>query len=243
MRLPPLAPTARLRWDRVNPLIERLSPPTVLEIGCGLGGFGARLAGRYEYVGVESDDISCAAARQVVQPAGGTVIQGTAGEVPGGPFDLVCAFEVLEHIEHDAEAVQDWVDRIRPGGHLLVSVPAGMDRFGPSDVFVGHFRRYEPHQLEKLLLAAGLSDVEVTRYGWPLGYVTEALRNLILRHRGPSLSRPSMQLRTARSGRWLQPGPILGALVKMATVPFCWLQRLRPGRGIGLIATGRKSPE
>ena len=52
MALPPLTPNAWLRWD----VVERALPAqvtTVLEIGCGQGGFGARLSQGRDYLGVE----------------------------------------------------------------------------------------------------------------------------------------------------------------------------------------------
>ena len=50
---------------------------------------------------------------------------------PGRTFDLVVAFEVLEHIEDDHAAARDWVARLRPGGSLVVSTPAYQHRYGP----------------------------------------------------------------------------------------------------------------
>ncbi|MDQ1667431.1 MAG: hypothetical protein QOH75_3462, partial [Actinomycetota bacterium] len=59
--LPPLSPNGWLRWD----VVSRLLPPTgvdVLEVGCGQGGFAARLAQSYDYVGVEPDSVSAGVA-------------------------------------------------------------------------------------------------------------------------------------------------------------------------------------
>ena len=111
----------------------------------------------------------------------------TAALEPGRTFDLVCAFEVLEHIEDDETALRDWVRLIRPGGHLLLSVPADPSRFGPMDEHAGHFRRYSVDRLTALAENVGLVDVRATVYGWPLGYALEAVRNR-LDARRPSAS-------------------------------------------------------
>jgi SAM-dependent methyltransferase len=228
------------RWAVVEPIFERSAPARVLEIGCGMGGFGARLASRYRYVGLEQDEISCTTARERIEAAGGRVVHGSVGDVDDGPFDLVCAFEVLEHIEDDAGALKEWVAKLAPAGTLVISVPAGSSRFGTSDAFVGHFRRYDADQLEKTLFDAGLTDVELTWYAWPLGFLAEAVRNRVAARRQPAQESTSMPDRTAGSGRWMQPGPVTGELMRIATAPFIWAQRTRPDRGVGLVAVARR---
>jgi len=138
----PLAPNAWLRYD----VVQRMLPPgitDVLEVGCGQGAFAARLAQRYHYLGVEPDHTSWTVAHRRVSAMGAGEIRNIAAEKLGDErFDLVCAFEVLEHIEDDAAAVKEWSSRLRPAGWLLLSVPAGPDQYGPWDELVGHFRRY-----------------------------------------------------------------------------------------------------
>src|ERR1700690_2022475 len=112
--LAPLTPNAWLRYE----LIKDMFPPgisDVLEVGCGQGALGTRLAQRFNYLGVEPDQVSWAIASKRIRAAGGR------GEVRNIPvqdlgderFDLVCAFEVLEHIEDDAAAVKEWSARLR----------------------------------------------------------------------------------------------------------------------------------
>src|SRR4051794_28717863 len=97
---PPLTVSATLRWDVVGRILDRLAPRTILELGCGQGAAGVRLAARGEYTGVEPDAASWSVAAERVEPLGGTVINGDHTAVPAGQtFDLVSAFEVLEHIE------------------------------------------------------------------------------------------------------------------------------------------------
>lgn len=241
---PPLALNAWLRYDlvsRITRRIERDAP--VLEIGAGQGAVGSRLAERFDYVGVEADPTSAAVARRRIHAHGGTLVQGDARDVaPVGPYDLVCAFEVLEHIEDDSTALGDWIARLRVGGRLLISVPAHQHRFGPWDTAVGHYRRYGLDELTALLRAGGLGEVQVYSYGFPLGYVLEAVRNRIAA-RGSSPA--SAAEATAGSGRRLQPSGLAGVATRLLSAPFRYLQRpfASTGLGTGLVATGiRRGP-
>ncbi len=241
---PPLSLRAWLRYDAITRALATTSPSTVLEVGCGQGALGARIARQHDYLGVEPDPTSYAVAERRITAAGGRVVNGTDADAPAGAtYDLVCAFEVLEHIEDDRAALTSWVERIRPGGHLLLSVPAFQDRFGPMDAHVGHFRRYEPEGLRDLLRDVGLEPVDVTVYGWPLGYALESVRNRIDSGRLEQAqeSGASTADLTAASGRTFQPeGRLTGAGVMVATLPFRLLQRAAPGRGIGLVALARR---
>lgn len=91
-------------------------------------------------------------------------------------FGLVMAFEVLEHIEGDAEALRQWRSWLRPGGTLLLSVPCHMKKWNPSDVWAGHFRRYEHAGLSKLAHEAGLEVEHILCYGFPLANLAERVR-------------------------------------------------------------------
>jgi SAM-dependent methyltransferase len=240
--LPPLAVRAWLRYDLVKRVIARLRPRTALEIGCGQGAFGARLAEDVQYLGVEPDKSSYEVARSRIEPRGGQVLNGIHQVVPkGSTYDVVCAFEVLEHIDDDKGALADWVPFVSPGGHLVLSVPAFQERFGPMDAYVGHFRRYSPAELEARLVEAGLTDVKITVYGWPLGYALEAVRNRIDAKKLAAAGDASAEELTAASGRTFQPtGRGMGAFVAAATVPFRYLQRTRTKAGTGLVAVARR---
>lgn len=242
--LPPLSIRAWLRFDLIDRTLRDLRPASILEIGCGQGALGSRLAGYGDYLGVEPDERSFRVAQQRVSAQGGQVLHGTSADVPAGrQFDLVCAFEVLEHIADDEAALASWVQLIRPGGGLLLSVPAWQDRFGPMDENVGHFRRYSPDELTTKLSAAGLVGAQAHLYGWPLGYALEAVRNRIDARRLDRAKSQDVSIEqlTAASGRTFQPpNQRVGRAVELATVPFRMLQRQQPGRGIGLVAVARR---
>lgn len=239
---PPLAPRAMLRWDVVDRILRTIEPSSVLEIGCGIGGFGARIARRADYLAVEPDATSYARARENIEPRGGTVINGTDAAVPAGrQFDLVCAFEVLEHIEDDAAALQAWVRHVRPGGWIMLSVPAFQERFGPMDTMAGHFRRYSPDEISGALEQAGFVQPNVIVYAWPLGYALEAVRNRQDTKRIAELGEDaSIEALTAASGRTQQPRRrLVGGIIGAGTLPFRYLQRLRNDRGTGIVAVAR----
>jgi SAM-dependent methyltransferase len=237
---PPLAPRARMRWSLVRRIVADLAPTTILELGCGLGGVGVRLATMARYTAVEPDDQSWAVAHERITPLGGVVVHGDHNKVPPGSYDLVCAFEVLEHIADDAAALADWVPLVRPGGHLLLSVPADPTRFGPFDVRVGHYRRYTAEQLRERLADAGAVDIDVKHYGWPLVALLDAVRNRLSRD-SVSEDGGSAQERTSTSGRVFQPTKALtGTVIGVGVAPFIVLQRMRPGAGTGLVAIARR---
>lgn len=245
--LPPLSPNGWLRWA----VVSRLLPPAdrdlrVLEVGCGQGGFGARLAQRYRYVGVEPDGQSCSVAQQRLALAGGhgEVRHGDLSVVgPDETFDLVCAFEVIEHIEDDAGAMKQWVSHLAPGGQVLLSTPAWQRRFGAADEMVGHYRRYDPPVLRDLLTGAGLVDVELVHFGFPLGYLLEAGRNALGKRRlaAGAVAGSSHEARSDASGRTLQPATSVAATAaRWGTLPFRGVQRAFPRVGPGLVARARK---
>lgn len=233
-----------MRWSVVSQIVDRLAPTTILEIGCGQGAFGARLAARADYVAVEPDATSYAVAKGRIEPAGGRIHSGASDAMGDeSTYDLVCAFEVLEHLENDVAMLTSWRKLVAPGGHVLLSMPAWQERFNHWDAMVGHYRRYSPDQCRDLLTDAGFEDVRVVLYGWPLGYVTESVRSRIAARRAVGSEDGgvvSMHERSASSGRLLQPRTVAGVAVQLATSPFIALQRLRPTRGTGLVVSATR---
>jgi SAM-dependent methyltransferase len=237
-RVPPLSLHAWLRFDAIERLLPR-DARTLLEIGAGQGSAGALLAQRFSYVGLEPDPESFGTAVRRIGGLGKVVNEALESYEPGEPFDIVCAFEVLEHIEDDRGALLRWQQHLRPGGSMLVSVPAGPHRFGPSDLKVGHYRRYDRPDLETVLAAAGLVDIEVLAYGFPLGYALETGRNVLARHMSKE---GSLDDRTAASGRWLQPPEESAPFMRVLSTPFRLAQRPfgSTSLGTGLVARARR---
>lgn len=141
-------------------------------------------------------------------------------------FDLVAAFEVLEHIEDDHGALRTWAGWLRPGGTLLLSVPAHAGRWGATDVWAGHVRRYEREDLVNRVTEAGLRIRRLECYGFPLANVFDPLRNRMHRaelrsDRGPGAREPTAA--TARSG---VERPLESRLFRLqAHPPGSWIVR------------------
>lgn len=222
----PLAPSARLRSDVIFRLLAGMTTArSFLEIGSGQGALASLLAEQYEYVGYEPDEASFACARSRLLRVGhGTVVNAVLPEGPDRTFDVVGAFEVLEHQEDDQAALASWARWVRPGGHLILSVPAHPRRFGAADRDVGHFRRYTRAGLQALMTSAGLVDPHIVMYGFPLGYGLEWGRNAVASRR-EAKALPTAAQRTAASGRWLQPHDRLAPAIWLATLPFLLMQR------------------
>lgn len=231
----PLTLNAWLRWDVIREWVDAIRPASILEIGAGAGAAGARLATMAPtYVGFEPDAVSRAIAAERM-PAGTSLVAGE-DELGDRTFALVCAFEVIEHIDDDRAVLASWVRRVEDDGWLMLSTPAFAAKLGAWDVRVGHHRRYDPDHLATMLADAGLVDIEVRVVGFPLGHALEAARNAIARRR-PSAD--AMTDRTAGSGRLLQPGKGDRA-TEVLTAPFRLVQRRFPDRGTTLVAVARR---
>jgi hypothetical protein len=73
------------------------------------------------------------------------------------------ALNVVEHIEHDVEAVRSMAEIVTPGGRVVILVPAMQALYGEMDRELGHFRRYSKRSLASVITAAGL---RVERLTW-----------------------------------------------------------------------------
>ena len=209
-------------------------------MGAGEGAMGFRLARRFDYLGLEPDrGARSVAGERLARLGRGEVRSVTTAElVPKTPFDLICAFEVLEHLDDDVAELSRWRALLAPEGRVLVSVPAHRARFAAADRVVGHVRRYDREDLVRALRAGGFEPVWIEAWGAGLGHALEWARNRIAR----GAEARSAAAGTARSGRWLQPhGRLQGWMTALGAAPFRLLQHpLRgTGSGIGWVALAR----
>jgi len=96
---------------------------------------------------------------EICRSRGVTAVRGdaTALPFPTGSLDLVVAYDILEHIEDDGAAVREAHRVLRPGGKLLVAVPADPDLWSAHDVAVLHCRRYTASALTDLIDGNGFA--------------------------------------------------------------------------------------
>jgi SAM-dependent methyltransferase len=190
------APRYALRRARLLDLVARLPRGRMLEVGPGAGALLADLAD----LGFRCEALEPSpAAREVASWLEGVPLVAEPDPAWTGAFDLLVACEVLEHLEDDAAALDLWKSWLRPGGRLLISVPAHAKRWSATDVWAGHFRRYERDDLRRRIERAGLKIEELECYGFPLSNLVEPLRALAHRR---ALARRATTLEegTERSG-------------------------------------------
>ena len=137
---------------------NRVRPPVnaqILEVGCGTGS-NISLLQRFGTVeAIEPDDgaRALATARTGVTIQGGLLPDGVTLE--DGAYDMIVLLDVLEHIPDDIGALTALKSKLKPGGKLLLTVPAMPWLWSAHDVAHHHQRRYTPAQLEKVLGASG----------------------------------------------------------------------------------------
>ena len=74
---------------------------------------------------------------------------------PDNSYDLVCAFDVIEHVEDDKKAVSEIIRVCKPEGHVVVTVPAFQYLWGQHDIVNHHYRRYTKKEFKKLFQQGG----------------------------------------------------------------------------------------
>jgi SAM-dependent methyltransferase len=135
----------------------------------------------------------------------------TAGSAENLPFpdecfDLVCAFEIVEHVPEDTAVLREVVRVLKKGERFLFSVPLHMEYWSRYDELAGHVRRYDPAALESLLADYGLP---IEQYS-----VTFSPRNSWYRNATAFLANRFWAVGVALEGSVARPF-------------YCWLDRRR----------------
>jgi 2-polyprenyl-3-methyl-5-hydroxy-6-metoxy-1,4-benzoquinol methylase len=206
----------------------------ILDAGCGWG--TTLLALEQAGFRVTGMDVSRRMLDKLDHPERRLIEADLSQPLPAGApsFDVVLALDVIEHIDHDQEAVGRLGQLLRSGGVLVVSVPALPDLFGEFDRIQGHRRRYLPESLRAAFLGSGLL---VERLLWWGQWMVPLLR----RQRRNGRVNPGETVAQGYA-RYLRVGPWpLGALMGIA---FAWEEsRALAGRlrtGTSLIAVARR---
>lgn len=199
-----------------------------LDVGAGQGLFVNHLfpAGRV----VAADDWPACLQRN--RQRGGRPVGADAAHLPfhSDRFDYLFALDVLEHLPNDGEAVQEWHRVLRPGGTLVLNVPAFDCLWSAHDVQMGHFRRYDRRKLRNLLETAGFTCRRLTYSNcllFPFGWLSYRLGL----HRA-SDANPEAHLPL--------PAPITAAIVLTYKLESLWLRHCGLPFGGSLICEAEK---
>lgn len=206
----------------------------LIDAGCGTGTWLEEMGQACQVIGLDDHAESIALARPRVEALGGQVFQTALDRVdlPDSMAAVVTALDVLEHLDDDAAAVRELVRLTRPGGLVVITVPALRWLWSDWDVSLHHRRRY--HRPDLLWLFQGV-DVEVLR----CCYFNSAVLLPI------ALVRAWRNLRPPRPGEARaedrMPGKFANALLFQAMVrPACWAW-FRAPVGVSLIAVLRRN--
>jgi SAM-dependent methyltransferase len=204
----------------------------ILEIGAGTGG-NLRMLEKYgDLTAVEMVD---AARRLAMEKTGKEIVSGflPAG-IPdiGRDFDLICMFDVLEHVEDDRAALRKIYELLKPGGYFVMTVPAYQWMWSRHDEYLHHFRRYTRPVLAKKLGQAGFS---MQRASYTNMLLFPAA--LIVRFMDKLTKKGGAD---ASTGSKLPPAPANGVLAALYSFEARLLRIGDLPFGLGLIATCRK---
>ena len=213
--------------------IRRLGLPfdaDILDVGTSTG-TNLRLLRDMGHTGVRALDSSQIAIDYVTQKGLGTVARGDICAMPyaDASFDLVLATDVIEHVEDDMGALREIHRVLRPGGVVIVTVPAFASLWGLQDRVAHHKRRYLMAGLCARIAGAELVVQRRYYFNYLLFPAIWAARRLL------GLTKSNIRSENQINTPWLNA--ILGALFRfdVATAPL-----LRPPFGVSALVLARK---
>lgn len=241
-------PRYRLRKDIVKRILRRedLEGKNCLEIGYGAGDMlllyaelGLEVYG-FDFSPLAYDNAS----RRIKgrkKSKGKITLYKEETFIDGLKYDYLMAFEVLEHIEDDLAVLEGWAARLKPGGKLLISVPAHKRKWGHSDIAAGHFRRYEKEELLALMSRANIDIHGFWNYGFPLTLLLDPVLDYTHRKEARSLDKQAFSMESGVKRK--QNFFIKFFSTDFFLFPFYLIQRLffRKDIGSGYLVVGRKN--
>jgi SAM-dependent methyltransferase len=167
---------------------RRLGPAAhVLDAGCGTGGLLRRLHAAHpawQLTGLDFSPLACEFARE---RTGGEVVQGSVAALPfaAATFDAVTSCDVVCQVAEPAVAVAEFHRVLKPGGTLVLTMPAYPWMYSYHDREVGNLRRYSRGEVNGLLRAAGFT-VTASTYWNTLLFPLAVLRRKVFRPATPA---------------------------------------------------------
>lgn len=142
------------------------SVSSILEIGCGTGYMLSQLESEFPGASLSGSEILCNglayASRRVTRAA---LFQIDATRLPfEDEFEVICAFDVIEHITEDDAVLSEMHRAVRKGGGIILTVPQHMWLWSYADEHAHHKRRYSAKELRGKVEAAGFRVVRMTSF-------------------------------------------------------------------------------
>jgi SAM-dependent methyltransferase len=206
----------------------------ILDVGCGTGTMLAYLAsyGKAQGVDVDEEAVGYCHERGLLD-----VRLGAAETLPfeDGSFDLVTALDVIEHLDDDAAALREMRRVLRPGGRILVTVPAHRFMWGDQDEVNMHKRRYVATELRDRLTANGF---DVLRLSYMNAFMFAPIAAVRLLRRLQHRLRPGT---TAKSDfRFPAPRPVNFLLAGIFGAEAPIIRRVDIPLGVSIVALAQK---
>ncbi len=206
---------------------------SLLDVGCGAGANLEMLARFGAVTGLDPEPSVLEACRKLHGDRFDLIAGHIPDDVPGdGSFDLVGAFDVLEHIEDDHGAAAKIFQALKPGGLFVAAVPAYPMLWGITDELSHHMRRYRTARLVEVLEAAGFVVERTTHFNtwmFPPAAAVRLGRRLLPRNRKPPKADLAMT-----PARWD------GLLTKVFASERHLLRRTDLPVGVSLVAVARR---
>lgn len=171
------SPSYILRRAAILDCLKPFAPGRVLEVGCGAGALLYEISKLGFYgEGVEVSSQAYELAKKILVNVHGISIIEDLPKESYEMYDYLLTFEVLEHIEDDIAVMKQWKDYLKPGGLVILSVPAHKKKWNVTDLLAGHYRRYDKKDIINLVERTGFVLIQTITCGWPVSWFIERLR-------------------------------------------------------------------
>jgi SAM-dependent methyltransferase len=234
----------RWRYDLITKLVTNLKPDgtyRILDAGCGTGQMTKQLEDIGEAVGLDSasEAIAYARSRGVERLVRGSI---TAPPFAERSFDCVLALDVIEHVDDDMGILTSLFRVIKPGGHLIITVPAFDALWSEHDEINHHKRRYRAPHLKMLIQEAGFDVDRLTYCNTALYFPVFVTRKL--KNAWRALSRNRMGTpRPLKSDLGNYPGPINDALYGLMRAETRLMDSFDMPFGVSILAVATRPLE